>query len=242
MITGWAAAEPAAAHAIVDGPLADRLTIDGPDGHHLQRVRRLRAGETVTVADGTGQWRSYEVAAVGAGSLDLAATADARTEPVAAPPLAVAFALTKGAKPETVVAHLTELGVDRILPVAARRSVTRWEGDRAESAIERLRRVAREAAQQSRRARLPIVEPLRPVLELVGAPGLVVGDRRGVPVDRLDAPGPGGWLALVGPEGGLDDDELAALHDAPRLAVGSHVLRAETAALSVAAVLAGARC
>ncbi len=241
MTDGWAAAEPAAAHAIVDGPLADELTIDGADGHHLQRVRRLRVGERLTVADGAGRWRTYRIDALGAGSLALVATTDERTEPAGSPPLALAFALTKGAKPETVVAHLTELGVDRILPVTARRSVARWEGTRADGALERLRRVAREAAQQSRRARLPAVEPLRPVLDLVGTPGLVVGDRGGVPVQELEPPGPGGWLAVVGPEGGFDDDELDALGPAPRIAVGSHVLRAETAALSVAAALVGSR-
>jgi len=241
MVEGWAAAEAAAAHVIVDSPLTDALVITGDDGHHLQRVRRLRVGEAVTAADGDGRWRPYRVDEVGGGRLALGATAGPRAEPASLWPLAVAFALTKGAKPEIVVARLTELGVDRVLPVLGARSVARWSADRAETALARLRRVAREAAQQSRRARLPRIEPLRPLATLVGEPGLVVGERGGPGAGELDAPGASGWLAVVGPEGGFDPDELAAFEGSPRVGVGPHILRAETAAVAVAAALAGLR-
>jgi len=241
MTEGWAAAEVAAAHVVVDDPLDESLVIVGDDGHHLQRVRRLRVGEALTAADGKGRWRAYRITEVGEGRLALTATAEQRDEPVGVPPLAVAFALTKGGKPETVVARLTELGVDRVLPVLARRSVARWTADRAATALTRLRRVAREAAQQSRRARLPVIEPFGPLSALVGAPGLVVGDRGAPPAGSLPRPGPDGWLALIGPEGGLDPEELAAFDGAPRVGVGPHVLRAETAAVAVAAALAGLR-
>jgi len=241
MAEGWAAAEAAAAHVIVDGPLDDGLVVDGHDGHHLQRVRRLRVGEAVTAADGTGRWRPYRIDEVGDGRLVLEATGPSWVEPVGVPPLAIAFSLTKGAKPETVVARLTELGVDRVLPVLANRSIARWTAERAGTALARLRRVAREAAQQSRRARLPVIEPLGPVAGLVGRSGLVVGDRGGPGTGTLAPPGPGGWLAVVGPEGGFDPQELAAFEGAPRVGVGPHVLRAETAAVAVAAALTALR-
>jgi 16S rRNA (uracil1498-N3)-methyltransferase len=241
MTEGWAAAQPAAAHVIVDDRLDDGLVVTGDDGHHLQRVRRLRVGEAVTAADGEGHWRSYRIDEVGEGRLVLAATGEPRVEPASVPPLAVAFSLTKGEKPETVVARLTELGVDRVLPVLANRSVARWSGDRAATALTRLRRVAREAAQQSRRARLPLIEPLGPLAGLVGTPGLVVGDRGAPAAGALGAPGPEGWLAVVGPEGGFDPEERAAFEGAPRVGVGPHVLRAETAAVAVAAALASLR-
>jgi 16S rRNA (uracil1498-N3)-methyltransferase len=229
------------AHVFVDGPLADELVISGADGHHLARVRRLRTDEEVTAADGAGRWRAYRIAEVARTRLVLVAHDGERQEPTLTPPLAVAFALTKGTKPETVVAHLTELGVDRIVPVHARRSVVRWQGARAQDALARLGRVARESAMQSRRARLPTIEAPATVADLVGEPGLVVAERAGRPAAALPEPGPVGWLVAVGPEGGFDPDEQLVLAGAPRLGVGPHVLRAETAAVAAAAALSGLR-
>jgi 16S rRNA (uracil1498-N3)-methyltransferase len=240
---GFASGADAAAHVFA-ADLHDRVAIDGPDGHHLERVRRLRVGERVTVADGTGAWRAYRIAATAKAHLDLDADGGVHREPVLAPRLAVAFGVGKGAKPEQVVSGLTELGVDRILPFLSARSVVRWDGERAVAAGERLRRVAREAAMQCRRARLPeVADPVG--LDGVVTPGVVVvGDPAGVPATALDVPAGGEWMAVVGAEGGLDPDERAALGARPGtvlLAVGPHVLRTETAALAVAAVLAARR-
>ncbi len=238
-MSGWAAAYPATAHVFLDA-LTDDARVDGDDGRHLARVRRVRVGETVTGADGRGTWRPYVVDAVEPGALVLRATAGARVEPSLVPGLEVAFALTKGAKPETVVQHLTELGVDRIRPVRARRSVVRWDAARAESAVARLRRVAREAAMQCRRARLPEVDVPGELAALSGRPGLVVGDPAGISAAEVAVPdGPdGSWLVLVGPEGGLEPDEIIALGPVARVGIGPHVLRAETAAVALAAALA----
>jgi len=233
----WAAAAPAVAHVLVDRPLDDDLVVDGRDGHHLQRVRRLGAGECVTAGDGRGAWRLYRVASAGRGRLELRADSEASIEPALAPPLAVAFALTKGQKPESVVARLTELGVDRIVPFSARRSVVRWKDARTEPALERLRRVAREAAMQCRRARLPEVGAPARLDELARHPGLVLADREGEGPEAVPDPGPDGWLLLVGPEGGLDPAERQDLDGAPRLGLGPHVLRSETAAVAAAAAL-----
>src|SRR6185436_10016783 len=107
------------------------------------------------------------------------ATGDLAQEPALAPRLAVAFALTKGDKPELVVQKLTELGVDRIVPVLAERSVSRPDSDRAAGVAERWRRIAREAARQCRRATLPAIEEVRPLASLAGHPGVVVAERGG---------------------------------------------------------------
>ena len=119
--------------------------------------------------------------------------------------------------------------------------MVRWDPDRDPRPLERLRRVARESALQSRRARLLAVDAPVPLTSLAGHPGLVVADRHGTPAGALPEPGDGGWLLVVGPEGGLDPAELATLRDPPRLAVGPHVLRAETAAVAGAAALTGRR-
>jgi 16S rRNA (uracil1498-N3)-methyltransferase len=237
---GWCAAAPAVAHALV-AALDDELTVAGADGHHLQRVRRLRPGEAVTAADGTGAWRPYQVVGAARGRVVLHAAGPPAVEPVLRPGLRIACALTKGDGPETVVRHATELGVDAVLPVLAARSVARWPEARQAQALARLRRVAADAAAQARRARPLAVEPLQPLAGLAGRPGLVLADRGGEPAAALPDPGGDGWLVVVGPEGGLDPSERRALGGPPRLAVGPYVLRAETAGSAVAAALAGRR-
>ena len=236
--TGFASDESAVAHVLVD-TLTDDVEVGGDDGHHLGRVRRLRAGERVTAADGVGGWRLYEVDAIRRGVVTLHAVAAARREPELVPGLSVAFALTKGVKPETVVRQLTELGVDAVLPVLGERSVARPTG------VDRLRRVAREALMQCRRSRLPSVEEVTSLVGLAGRPGVVVAAPGAPSGESEPAPAPdperGGWTLVVGPEGGLAPAELEALSGAPRLGVGPHVLRAETAAVVAAALLTARR-
>ena len=227
---------PAIAHVYLER-VDDRLTVGGDDGHHLERVRRVRSGEVVTGADGYGRWRVYEVVGVERGAVDLRATSDLRHEAPLAPRLTVACALTKGERPELVVQKLTELGADTVLFVLASRSVVRWDDAREARAMERLHRIAREAGAQCRRARLPVIDGPVPVAELVGRPGLVVADREGIPPDELALPAGGEWVVAVGPEGGFEPEELTQFRDAPRLALGAFVLRAETAAIAAASAL-----
>jgi 16S rRNA (uracil1498-N3)-methyltransferase len=214
--------------------LGDECVVEGDDGHHLQRVRRLRAGETVTAADGTGAWRVYEIVDVAAGRLELLARGSALLEPELQPRLCVALALTKDRSLDDVVGGLTELGVHRIEPVRSSRSVVRWDDRRAAAAVERLRAVAREAAMQSRRARIMEITPVCDLASLRGRPGLVVADRRGSPAGQVSLAPSEEIVIVVGPEGGLAPDEVSLL-DAPRVSVGQHVLRARTAPLAVVA-------
>jgi 16S rRNA (uracil1498-N3)-methyltransferase len=234
----WCAATRAAAHAFVDPESlgAERFRIDGPDGHHLARVRRLGPGEVVTVADGAGRWRACVVDAVDGAVLVLRPTGPILIEP-AGPRLAVAFAPTKGDQPERVVAALTELGIGRIVPVLTMRSVVTWQGERARKQGDRLRRIATEAAAQSRRARLPAVSDPVPVESLIGVEGLLVADRDGVPVTALAPAGPAGRTVLIGPEGGLDRAEIDRLGPVEVVAFGPHILRADTAPIAAAALL-----
>lgn len=243
----FAARYPATAHTFV-GALDEDVTIDAEAGHHLSRVRRLRGGEAVTAADGDGRWRPYTVVGVRPGAVDLHAEGAPVVEPRLEPRLVVAFALTKGAKPDLAVQKLTELGVDGVTLLSTRRSVPRWDETREQAAVARLRRIAREAAVQCRRARLPAIDGVRPVTDLRERAGLVVADPAGEQPALLEAPPGGEWVLVVGPEGGFDTDEAAALSSAPpggetpvRLRLGPHVLRAETAAIAGAAVLAARR-
>ncbi|MBA3655393.1 MAG: 16S rRNA (uracil(1498)-N(3))-methyltransferase, partial [Actinobacteria bacterium] len=140
----------AAAHAFVTDLDAPDLRPD--DEHHLFRALRLRPGEAVTVSDGAGRWRRCTVGARG-----LEPAGDVVVEPRSEPPIAVAFALTKGERPEWVVQKLTELGVDEIRPMTTRHTVVRWDHGRRAKAMARLREVARSAAMQARLAWLPAI-------------------------------------------------------------------------------------
>jgi 16S rRNA (uracil1498-N3)-methyltransferase len=239
---GFAAAAPAVAHVFVDAVDGDDdLWVEGDDGHHLQRARRLRVGELVTGSDGAGAWRLFEVAELGDGRVRLTPVAPRVVEPELTPRLVVAFAPAKGDQAGAVVHQLVELGVDAVMPVMLQRSVVRWDGEREERALARLRRIVREAAMQSRRARIPEVLTAGALSELARHPGLVVADPSGVAPGALRAPVGGEWLVLVGPEGGLDPSELELFARGARLAVGPHVLRAVTAPVAVAAALVGFR-
>jgi 16S rRNA (uracil1498-N3)-methyltransferase len=197
------------------------------DRHHLERVLRLRPGDALTIADGAGRWRECRFGAT------VEPAGDVAVEPAPSPPITVAFALTKGERPEWTVQKLTELGVDLIVPFVADRSIVRWDGAKAARNAVRLRRVAREAAMQSRRAFLPMVEDVTVFGAVAARPGATLAAPGGAPPD-LARP-----VLLVGPEGGWSDAELAA---APATtALGPTVLRAETAAVAGAALLTGLR-
>jgi 16S rRNA (uracil1498-N3)-methyltransferase len=149
------------------------------------------------------------------------------------PRLAVGFALVKGDKPELIVQKLTELGIDRIVPFRAERSVVRWDDARADKAVARLRLVARAAAMQCHRPDLPTVAEVSRLADLTGGAGVALADRAGEP-PSLEHP-----TLLVGPEGGWSAAELAL--PVPRVRLGGHVLRAETAAVAAGVVLTALR-
>lgn len=223
----------ATAHVFVES-LADALTIAGADGHHLGRVLRLRAGDAVTAADGTGSWRSYAVRVARKGELDLDATAAIAREPTATPGLVGAVAVLPRARLERVVAPLSELGVDELVLVTSERVQAGVD----ERVVDRLRVLARESAMQARRARPLVVSGPVALTALAGRGDVVLADARGEPATAIRAPAPGrAWVVVSGPEGGFGPRDRAALGDTPRLCLGPQVLRAEHAAIAAAAVL-----
>jgi 16S rRNA (uracil1498-N3)-methyltransferase len=215
------------------GPLAFVTDLEAPeladdDLHHLQRVLRLRAGAALTVGDGRGRWRTAVLSATG---VDVTGPIEELAAP--APRLSVGFALVKGDKPELVVQKLTELGIDRIVPFRGARSVVRWDDAKAGKAVARLRSVARGAAMQSHRPHLPEIAEVADLEDLVAGEGVAMADRDGAAI------GPAHTTVLVGPEGGWSHDERAL--SLPRVALGDHVLRAETAAITAGVLLCAQR-
>lgn len=204
-----------------------RPELDDADRHHLERVLRLRPGDRLTLSDGKGRWQRFRLGP------DLEPIGQIETERRREPLLTIAFAPVKGDRPEWVVQKLTELGIDRIVLLETERSVVRWSGDRAVRQVERLRKVAREAAMQCRRSHLPQVEGMVKLSEAAGWPGVARADAGGV-APTLDRP-----VILIGPEGGWTAAERERIPVAVGLA--DHVLRAETAAVATAVLYGSLR-
>jgi 16S rRNA (uracil1498-N3)-methyltransferase len=224
-------------------PAAERVRLDGEEGRHAARVRRLGVGEAVLVADGLGAVADCVVAEVLPDGLEL----DVLDWRHVAPPdpfLVLVQALAKGERGELAVELSTELGVDEIVPWAAARSVVQWRDGRDAKALERWRRTAREAAKQSRRPRLPVVPNLastQDVAERVraAAGAFVLHEGAAKALSSVALPPGGELVVVVGPEGGIDDGELAAFAAAGAVAVrlGDPVLRTSTAGAAALAVL-----
>ena len=230
----------AMAHAFV-AELKDRFTLDGPDGNHLARVRRLRVGEIMTASTGDGWWRPYTIVGAERGELCLEAATPARLEPKSTLTLTVAPALISRTRFDAAVVMMVELGVDRIIPLAAQRCVVEWRGAKASEACERLRRLAREAAMQCRRSYLPEILELASPCDLAHQPGLVIASAsREAGLATTFAADPDLTVA-TGPEGGFSPDDLAQFGSFATVWLGPHVLRAETAAVSVVAAFRGSR-
>jgi 16S rRNA (uracil1498-N3)-methyltransferase len=217
----------ARAHVFVDDLALPVL--DPADHHHLSRVLRLPVDTVLTMSDGHGRWRAGRLAVEPALTIAGEVTSDARPNPA----ITVAFALVKGERPELVVQKLTELGVDRIVPFVAARSVVRWGAAKAARHGERLAQIARQAAMQCRRTWLPEVAPIADFASVAALPKACLADVAGG-TPSLDRP-----VVLVGPEGGWTDDERSV--GIPAVRLGAHVLRAETAAITAGAILGALR-
>jgi 16S rRNA (uracil1498-N3)-methyltransferase len=216
-----------APHVLVTDVTRPVLATD--DVHHLSRVRRLRGGDELTVTDGAGRWRWCHFRDDG----DPEPIGEVQHDAEPTPTITVAFALVKGQRPELVVQKLTELGVDRIAPFTAERSVVRWDEAKSRRQADRLASIARSAAMQSRRTWLPAIEPVVAFEEVVGRPGACAAEIGGAP-PSLERP-----CVLVGPEGGWTPQERARFDRT--VGLGPRVLRAETAAIVAGGLLVGLR-
>nr|WP_155998877.1 16S rRNA (uracil(1498)-N(3))-methyltransferase [Streptomonospora sp. PA3] len=241
---------------------ADTVVLSGPEGRHAAAVRRIAAGETVHLVDGAGTRARCRVLEVGKDRV-VCAVEERGVEPAPHPHLTVVQALPKGDRGELAVEVMTEAGVDRIVPWAAERCITRWKPERAPKALAKWRSTAREAAKQSRRSRVPEVAELAGTGEVcahvaAAGAGIVLHEDAGSRLSSVPLPAPvleaaaqgdagrpdaGGIVVVVGPEGGFSDSELRALDaaGAVRALLGPTVLRTSTAGVAALAVLQ-ARC
>lgn len=219
------------------------VEVTGDEAHHAVAVRRLREGEQVVLTDGRGASATGSVAATGKRVFSVTVVSVSH-EDAPSPAITVVQALPKGDRGELAVEVLTEVGVDRIVPWAASRSVAVWKGERAAKSHAKWQATAREAAKQSRRSWLPTVTPLASTGDLAAVLAeadltVVLHEDATAPLSAVDVPLSGRIVVVVGPEGGIAPDELEALEAAGARTVrlGAEVLRTSTAGVVAVAAL-----
>jgi 16S rRNA (uracil1498-N3)-methyltransferase len=224
--------------------VGDSLLLDGAEGRHAVTVRRLRPGEAVEVTDGQGRAIIGAVAGLRPPDQCLVAIHHRLTVAQPLPRLVVVQAIPKGDRAEAAVALMTEVGVDEIIPWQAARCVVRWDGDRASKALRRWRTTATESGKQSRRRWFPTVsEPATgpDVVARIAAAqaALVLHEGAEAPLGAWSPPTSGEIVMVIGPEGGIADDELRAFSAAGAAVVhaGPSVMRSATAGAAAAAVV-----
>ena len=215
-------------------------SVEGDEGFHAATVRRIRPGEQLVLSDGNGVWAPCVVETATKRGLS-ARVLDRMTVPRPVPAVTVVQAIPKSERSELAIELATEAGADEFIAWQAARCVARWDDARADNGLRRWRAVARSAARQSRRAYIPAVNgPMSTgalaahTVEQVAAGAVVLvlhesGDR---PLVDISVAQTDSIILVVGPEGGITDDEIAGLTAAGAVAVrlGPTVLRTSTAA------------
>jgi len=229
----------------------------------MRKVLRASPGDPLSVLDGQGRLYRCVLTRLDALAAEARITAEEEAKGDPEQPVAMALPLLKGGRFEWALQKLTELGVSRVVPILAERSVVRIDAGKEGAKLRRWQAIMKEAAEQCERATIPpIVEPLslRTAIQsglfsrLPDKAGkglglrLLCAERRDAPLMRelidsspAGAPPPGSISVIVGPEGGLADDEvtLACQQGWQPVSLGPRILRAETAAVCAIAQLRG---
>jgi len=218
------------------------FTLDGDEGRHAATVKRMREGEVIHLCDGQGTRAIASVVKVHKNSLDL--SIDQFTfEEAPEPRFVVVQALAKGERAELAVEMLTEVGADAIIPWRAEHSIGKW--DSVEKGLEKWRRTSRESAKQSRRAWIPEISNLKSTAEVCELMSqaqsvFVLHESADQALAACAIREQGTIMIVVGPEGGISPDELAAFSAAGARVVhmGASVMRTSTAgAIAVGGLL-----
>ena len=207
--------------------------LTGDEGRHAAAVKRIRVGEFVDVTNGQGDRATCETIAVKRDSLELVVR-NVQQEVQGFPRIIVAQALAKGSRAELAIEILTETGVDVIIPWSATNSVVKW--DDPTKAMTKWQRTILEATKQSRRAWLPELRPVHTTNELLGViadvdVAVVLHEAADVSVSAVDVANAQSVLIVVGPEGGISENELVNFKQAGAhiVRMGSSVMRTSTA-------------
>lgn len=229
---------------IASAQVGTEYLLGGAEGKHAAVVRRMRAGEDIQLTDGKGLRASGRVARIEGSSVAIHIE-NAVTEQLPSLQLTLVQALAKGDRDELAVQAATELGALNVIPWQAARSVSRWEGVKAEKGRQRWQTIATEAAKQSLRVFEPSVQAIVSTKEFVREIAqfdavLVLDPTSKFGLSSLESV-TGKVAIVVGPEGGIDEHELEAMEaaGAKRAHMGSGILRTSTAGMAAISFLVG---
>ncbi len=227
--------------------LTDRLILTGADVHHIRNVLRLGPGDSLTLVTPRGDEYSSVIRKAGQKAVEVEILEKVR---VAKKDICLEIALAQGlprsSKMDFVIQKATELGVASIHPFTSSRSVPRTNPARAQGRLARWRRIAMEACKQCGRTSVPRIHEILPLAEAIRAAGeedrkIVLWEGAPAAWERVfeGSPPPRRFFVLVGPEGGLAEQEVKACQAAGFIpaGLGRRILRTETAALCFLAIL-----
>lgn len=229
------------AEALTDAEPGSTVTIEGAEAKHAVAVSRVRVGEKLTIGNGAGLVVTGPVVVAEPSRLSITAEQVSR-HPVPSPAITLVQALAKGGRDESAVQAATELGVDAVVPWSARRSIVRWDATKRAKGAERWRAIVREATKQSIRPHVPVVHDVESTGEVARraaeARVLVLEPSASTPVSSIELDDRD-IVLVIGPEGGIDGEELTLLEGAGATLVrlGDGVLRTSTAGPAAIAVL-----
>lgn len=230
---------PMSERFFVSSPISgNRAQLTGAEAHHLSHVLRARAGQIVTVFDGSGDEFSARIEKIGRSEIELAILERQSVDRESPLRLTLAAALPKGERQRWLIEKAVELGVAQIVPLSTKRAVAQP----TESAIERLRRAVVEASKQCGRNRLLEITAPREWNELAAADAdafRLMAHPGGIPLREAIAVAAQRIVVAIGPEGGFTDEEVnqAIAAGWKLIDLGRRILRVETAAVAIAACI-----
>ena len=226
----------------------ESIRIEGPDVHHIRDVLRMKPGGELEIGDGKGEEYMCRIRAFGAEEIELEILYHQRSGAELASSIYLFQGLPKGDKLDFIIQKAVELGATGIVPVEMKRSVVRIDKKKAEKKCKRWNDIAASAAGQSKRGIIPQVEPalsFQEALRLSEKADVILVPYEGAENmqesrDVIGAIKPGMSVAVwIGPEGGFDKNEVAALLEkgGKVITLGKRILRTETAGLAVLSIL-----
>jgi 16S rRNA (uracil1498-N3)-methyltransferase len=221
-----------------------RVAIEGAAANHITRVLRLRAGDTISVFNGSGTEFAASIGEFRKESVLVDVQGERAVDRESPLSITLAQGISRGERMDWIIQKATELGTSRIVPLRTERSVVRLDTQQAEKKVQHWRAIAIAACEQCGRNRVPEITLPADPFEFVrgaggaGGTGLLLSPAADVSIDQITVGAPG-VCVLIGPEGGLTETEQAvALRSGfTSVRLGPRVLRTETAAIAAVTLL-----
>ena len=226
-----------------DSAVGSSFTLGGPEAKHAVSVRRMTIGESISVSDGSGVKIRGKVTKVKKETLEISIES---IEELFAPKsqLVLVQALAKGDRDELAIQACTELGLFGVIPWQADRSISIWKAEKKQKGQARWQSIVTEAAKQSLRAFIPRVEQVLDSQELISAlevfdQVLILEPEADKSITEINPPAEGKVAIVVGPEGGISEQELESFRQSgfSSVRLGRGVLRTSTAGMAAVSYL-----